>query len=305
MGRVKHQQQGARRNFHQNKKYDYASSQQQQNNVQIGQHGFFVTFCSTKESFVRNEVYNLLNRFADQLFGPEFAEDATNEPAELNDLDSALESETQKLNQTKKRARRFQIIKSGTNHSFFVRTAVPLLSINPLIEAIFNTSIQSKEQHSRYVERLLPTAFICKAYEDDLRKLIIRPEFLAQILSLGEEKSTEPHSITFDVQAKKSNNTQMKSSHLEEIVINDLLSRKVEDLNGYILKRDYKKPHIHILIHVIKNLILISIVRNYEMYKKYNLASINAATVIPDEPQKKITLADDDEDKEEEEAKAD
>jgi tRNA acetyltransferase TAN1 len=304
MGRVKNEQ-GARRNYHQNKKYDYASSHQQQNTVQIGQHGFFVTFCSTKESFVRNEIYNLFNRFADQLFGPEFVEEASNEPVELNDLDSALESEKLKLNQTKKQARRFQIVKSGTNHSFFVRTSVPLLSINALIESIFNTSIQSKEQHSRYVERLLPIAFICKAYEDDLRKLIIKPEFIAQILSVADETKT----ILFDVQAKKSNNTQMKSSHLEEIVITDLASRKVEDLDGNILKRDYKKPHVQILIHVIKNLILISIVRNYETYKKYNLASINAATVIPAEQQKKTTFEDNDEEEEEkedeEETKAD
>ena len=112
---------------------------------------------------------------------------------------------------------------------------------------------------------------------------------------------------------KKSNNTQLKSSHLEEIIINDLTSRKSEDLNGKIFKRDYKKPHIHILIHVIRNLILISIVRNYDLYKKYNLASINLATTTTtiegeeeqqQKQQNKITFDDedgDDDDEEEEE----
>jgi tRNA acetyltransferase TAN1 len=181
----------------------------------------------------------------------------------------------------------------------FVTTTLPLISLNKLIELIFHTSIETKEQHSRYIERLLPISFICKAYEDDLRKLIIKNEFLEQIFLFINDNDT----IWFDVQAKKSNNTQIKSSHLEEIIINDLLSRKSEDLNGKIFKRDYKKPHIHILIHVIKNIILISIVRNYDIYKKYNLASINLVTTTTEQQQQqqqqtKITFDDDNDDEE-------
>lgn len=291
MGRVKHHQ--SRRNYHQNKSSPSAHS----NSIQLGQHGIFVSFCSTKESFVRNEVYNLLNRFADQLFGGEFGEEEQQvDTADLHDLDSALENEKSKLTDTKKKIRRFQIVKSGANHSFFVSTTLPLSSLNQLIESIFQTSIDSKEQHSRYIERLMPVLFICKAYEDELRKLIIEEEFLKQILSLIDPTVD---TIWFDVQAKKSNNTQLKSSQLEEIVINDLHSRKTEDLNGKTFKRDYKKPVIHILLHVIKNVILISIVRHYDSYKKYNLASINLVTTTEQQEQKKITFHDDEDEVEE------
>ncbi|CAF0748339.1 unnamed protein product [Rotaria sordida] len=302
MVRVKHQK-PARRNYHQNKRSNISNTTNSSNHntIQIDQHGFFVTFCSSKESFVRNEVYNLLNRFADQLCGPEFSEekDIDNEITNLNDLDSALENEKLKLNNSNKKIRRFQIVRSGTKHSFFVTSILPIISLNKLIELIFNTCIQTKEQHSRYIERLIPISFICKAYEDDLRKLIIKKEFIEQILLLINENDTSNNIIWFDVQAKKSNNTTLKSSHLEEILINDLISRKSDDLNGKILKRDYKKPQIHILIHVIRNLILISIVRNYDMYKKYNLASINLAVTTTEEGQQqqnKITFADDDDD---------
>ena len=289
--------QSARRNYHQTKRFDSSNS------IQIGQHGYFVTFCSTKESFVRNEIYNLLNRFADQLFGAEFTGDE--KEVDLDDLDSALETETSQLNEskTKKRTtRRFQIVKSGTNHSFFVVTALPIASINRLIESIFNTSIDLKEQHSRYVERLLPISFVCKAYEDDLRRLIIKEEFCAQILLLLADSDPSLDTIWFDVQARKSNNTQLKSSQLEEIVINDLTSRKPEDLNGRSFRRDYKKPYVNILLHVIKNMILISVVRHYDLFKKYNLASINLTTVTGAEQQppapQKISF-DDNEEKEE------
>jgi len=305
MVRVKHHQSG-RRNYYQNKKSNNSSSNSSNyNTIQIGQHGFFVTFCSSKESFVRNEIYNLLNRFADQLFGSEISDEKELDTTNLNDLDSALEIEKTKLNDSNKKIRRFQIVKSGTKHSFFVTTTLPLTSLNKLIESIFNTSIQTKEQHSRYVERLLPISFICKAYEDELRKLIIKNEFIEQILLLIDENDTSINTIWFDVQAKKSNNTQLKSSHLEEIIINDLLSRKSEDLNGKIFKRDYKKPQIHILIHVIKNLILISIIRNYDLYKKYNLASINLATTTTEQQQQqqptKITFDDNDDDDDDDE----
>jgi len=276
MVRVKNQQ-SSRRNYYQNKNSNPNSSNF--NAIQLGQHGFFVTYCSSKESFVRNEIYNLLNRFAEQLFGPEFSDEQDIQTTDLNDLDSALENEKIQLKNSNKKKRRFQIVKSGTKHSFFVTTTLPIISLNKLIELIFNTSIETKEQHSRYIERLLPISFICKAYEDDLRKLIIKNEFLEQIFLFNNDNDT----IWFDVQAKKSNNTQLKSSHLEDIIINDLLSRKIEDLNGKIFKRDYKKPHIHILIHVIKNVILISIVRNYDLYKKYNLASINLATTTTEQ----------------------
>ena len=289
--------QSTRRNYHQTKRFDSS------NTIQIGQHGYFVTFCSTKESFVRNEIYNLLNRFAEQLFGAEFSDEkGGNDEGEvdLDDLDSALESEKSKLNESKKRrTRRFQIVKSGTNHSFFVVTTLPVASINKLVESIFNTSIDLKEQHSRYVERLLPIAFVCKAYEDDLRRLIIKEEFCAQILLLLADSDPSLDTIWFDVQARKSNNTQLKSSQLEEIVINDLTSRKPEDFNGRSFRRDYKKPYVNILLHVIKNLILISVVRNYDLFKKYNLASINLTTVTageqPPPAQQKITFEDDEE----------
>lgn len=307
MVRVKHQK-TSRRNYHQNKNSNFShTNSSSQNTIQVDKHGFFVTFCSSKESFVRNEVYNLLNRFADQLFGPEFSDDNDNEPTDINDLDSALENEKAKLKSSQKKIRRFQIVKSGANHSFFVVTTLPILSINKLVESIFDTTLQTKEQHSRYVERLSPVSFICKAYEDDLRKLIIKKEFIEQLLSFDTENDT----IWFDVQAKKSNNTQLKSSHLEEIIISDLLSRKSEDLNGKVFKRDYKKPYIHILIHVIRNLILVSIVRNFDLYKKYNLASINLSITTKDEESQqsqqqkqvvnKITFDDGEEEEEEEE----
>ncbi|CAF3223325.1 unnamed protein product, partial [Rotaria sp. Silwood2] len=193
MVRVKHQK-PARRNYHQNKKtnFSHTTSSSNHNAIQLDQHGFFVTFCSSKESFVRNEVYNLLNRFADQLFGPEFSDEKDNdeETTNLNDLDSALENEKLKLSKSNKKLRRFQIVKSGTKHSFFVTTILPIISLNKLIELIFNTSIQTKEQHSRYIERLLPISFVCKAYEDDLRKLIIKKEFVEQILLLTNENDT-------------------------------------------------------------------------------------------------------------------
>ena len=285
MGRAKHQQ-GGRRQYYQKNKSGQAQAQNYQstqNNLQIGQYGFFVTFCASKESFVRNEIYNLLNRFADQLLGPEFTEEAPTKEKTVdpNDLDAALENEKSQLNETKKKVRRFQIVKSGTKHSLFVRTTIPLGSINPLVESIFNTCIQSKEQHSRYVERLLPVSFICRAYDDDLRKTIVKPEFLELLLAIGNEGSSdESNTIWFDVQAKKSNNNQLKCGQLEEILITDFVSRKADDCQGKVFKRDYKKPYLLVLVHVIKNLILISIVRHYDSFKKYNLASINLTTAV-------------------------
>ena len=294
MGRVKHQQSGRRKFYQKNVNHHHHSSS---SSIQLEQHGFFVTYCASKESFVRNEIYNLLNRFGDQLYGSEIPETKdSKQSVAVDDFDSALENEAKQLNENKTKIRRFQIVKSGTKHSFFVRTTIPVAEINRLIETIFRTTLETKEQHSRYVERLLPVSFICKAYEDDLRKLIVRSEFIEQLLMISEKISNDSNTILFDVQVKKSNNNQVKSSHLEDILINDFHSRKTEDLKGKTLKRDYKKPEIHVLLHVIKSFLLVSIVRDFDLYKKYNLASLNVVSAT-NETQKTVSVDNDEQKK--------
>lgn len=278
MGRVKNP--SSRRQFYQKRGGD------RENSLQIGQHGFLVSFSSPKESFVRNEIYNLLNRFADELFGAEFVEEKDS-TKEIVDFEAALKSESEEMKASKKKIRRFQIVKSGTKHSFFVRTTIERSETNRLIENIFRTSLEKNEQHSRYVERLLPVLFVCKAYEDDFRKQIVEQSFIDELVRISDDPTETNQTIFFDVHAKKSNNNQIKSSHLEQIVIDDLHSRKSEQLNGKTFKRDYKNPKVHVLVHVIKNLLLVSIVRNYDLFKKYNLASINlVSTTEKDEPTK-------------------
>jgi len=177
---------------------------------------------------------------------------------------------------TGSRQRRFQILKSGANHCLFVSTTIA--SPNELIENIFKHVKESKQTRTRYIERLLPVVNVCKAYDDDIEKFVEQKEFYEQIRSIivaDDSLDTSTKTIVkYDVVAKKSNNNHMKSSKIEELIIKHL-NEKYPDT----LKRDYKQPDVHILVHVIRTFCLFSIVKNYNEYKKYNLSTVNMLAI--------------------------
>ncbi|CAF1161583.1 unnamed protein product [Didymodactylos carnosus] len=259
--------------------------------IQLGMKGIFVSF-SCKENYVRNEIYNLLNEFAEKLYGPEFSDPTKSEnenDTKVEDLDTALNNEAKLLREQHSKKRRFQAIKSGANHSLFISTT--LSKPNELIENIFEHVRDSKKVYSKRVDRLLPIINVSKAYDDDIKKVILDKDFYEQIKTISSSSAIDSSSIIkYDVIAKRSNNNHMKPSKIEEMIIKTFNEHYTDKL-----KRDYKQPDIYILLHVIKSFCFYSIVKNYNDYKKYNLSKMNlSATTSSD------TIEEDQKDKEEE-----
>uniref|UniRef100_A0A3B5MAU9 THUMP domain-containing protein n=1 Tax=Xiphophorus couchianus TaxID=32473 RepID=A0A3B5MAU9_9TELE len=98
--------------------------------LEVGMQGILIT-CNMNERKCTAEAFNLLNEYADKLYGPEKVRLAVVNPEE-EDVDVALKKEVAQLQSSAgKRERRFQALESGANNVIFIRTHnLGMLSIN-------------------------------------------------------------------------------------------------------------------------------------------------------------------------------
>ena len=91
-----------------------------------GMAGFLLT-CNNREKEAVREAYNILNEYADVLYGPESkAEDQKEDVLDCDDIDSALDKEKESLQTettAEKGERRFQQVESGANNCIFIKTS--------------------------------------------------------------------------------------------------------------------------------------------------------------------------------------
>ena len=101
-----------------------------------GMKGFMIT-CNNREKEAVRESYNILNEFADKLFGVEDGvkkeeteavdDDKRDEDVDDIDIDAALEKEKESLkaiSEKKPSERRFQQVESGANNCIFIKTTL-------------------------------------------------------------------------------------------------------------------------------------------------------------------------------------
>ena len=115
--------------------------------------GFLLT-CNNREREAVREGYNLLNEYADKIFGPEIKNTDLNDEDE-EDIDAALDKEKatlQAVNDKARTERRFQQVESGANNCIFIKTV--LESPGRLVEEIVNDLNETKVQKCRFILRL-------------------------------------------------------------------------------------------------------------------------------------------------------
>ena len=144
--------------------------------------GFLLT-CNNREKETVREGYNLLNEYADKIFGPEMKESNLDDDDEEEDIDAALDKEKASLkaaNEKPKTERRFQQVESGANNCIFIKTAID--APGKLVEEIVNDLNETKVQKCRFILRMLPILGTCKAYEKNIEEhsilLFFRPSKL-------------------------------------------------------------------------------------------------------------------------------
>ena len=224
-----------------------------------GMTGFLLT-CNNREKEAVREAYNLLNQYADSLFGPERKTEEKEDVLDCDDIDSALDKEKESLQSeaSEDRAeRRFQQVESGANNCIFIKTSLD--KPDQLVDNIVTDIIQSKTQKSRFILRLLPILGTCKAYEKNME------EMAENVLSSSLKTIS---GTTYSVLFKTRNNNQVKRDDVFRIIGSVMRSQT----QPWTVELD--DPDICIVVEIIRTVCCLGIVTDFYKKKKYNLVEL-------------------------------
>ncbi|CAN9510589.1 unnamed protein product [Ophioblennius macclurei] len=230
--------------------------------LEVGMEGILIT-CNMNERKCTAEAFNLLNEYADGLFGPEKLQDnagssSEEEDAEEEDVDVALKKEVAQLQASgAKQERRFQALDSGANNVIFIRTLN--LESDKLVHHILSDLHSTKKKKSRVILRMLPVTGTCKAFQEDIVKYLTT--FLEPWFKI-------PNCATYQIAFKARNSSHNKRDEIIKAVAG--LVGKLNPKN----KVDLTNPELTIIVEVIKAVCCLSVVKDYTLYRKYNVQEV-------------------------------
>ncbi|XP_036413629.1 THUMP domain-containing protein 1 [Colossoma macropomum] len=233
--------------------------------LSAGMQGVLIT-CNMNARRCTAEAYSLLGEYGEKLYGPEQLGDPdgsdSDEAEDEDDVEAALKKEvTQIQSSSKKRERRFQAVDSGANNVVFIRTH----DVDPekLVHHILQDLHQTKKKKSRVILRMLPVSGTCRAFPEDMEKYLssyLEPWFKA------------PNRASFQINFKARNSSHNKR---EEVIKS--LAGLVAKLNPEN-KVDLTNPELTIIVEIIKSVCCVSVVRDYMLFRKYNLQEVSKAS---------------------------
>ncbi|KAK4877616.1 hypothetical protein RN001_010122 [Aquatica leii] len=229
------------------KQYSYHTQKRKKYVLEPGLKGFFCS-CNVREKDCVKESYNVLNEYADELYGAENKE-ITNS-ADADDLYEEIQAI-----KSAGSIRRFQVVDSGAKNIVFIRTTLED-PVN-LAKAIVNDVFSKKEQKTRYLIRLVPIEATCKAYLDDIKK---------SFESLIEKYFSNP--TTFSIVYNHRNNNNLLKDEVISTIADMVIKKNPEH------KVDLTGAQVSVVIEIIRGNALIGIVPDYIKYKKYNLHAL-------------------------------
>ncbi|CAH2307174.1 THUMP domain-containing 1 [Pelobates cultripes] len=257
--------------------------------LEVGMQGILIT-CNMNERKCVGEAYSLLNEYGEQLYGAEKLHkdhDGASESEDDDDVEAALKKEVDEIRtSTEKNLRRFQSVDSGANNVVFIRT----LNVEPekLVHHILKDLYTTKKKKTRVILRMLPVSGTCKAFPEDLRKYaekFFEPWFKA------------PNKGTFQIVYKARNNNHMNRDDVIKDLAGIVGSQNPEN------KVDLNNPEYTIVVEIIKNICCLSVVKDYILFRKYNLQEVVKSNKEETSPNPATTATEKNDDKTKEEPK--
>ncbi|XP_076003731.1 THUMP domain-containing protein 1 [Genypterus blacodes] len=230
--------------------------------LEVGMQGILIT-CNMNEKKCTAEAFNLLNEYADELYGPEKLQDpngssSEEEDGEEEDVDVALKKEVALLRASRvKQERRFQALDSGANNVVFIKTQN--LEPDKLVHHILSDLHSTKKKKSRVILRMLPVNGTCKAFQEDMMK------YVTTFLELWFKA---PSCATYQIAFKARNSSHNKRDEIIKSIAG--LVGKLNPKN----KVDLTNPELTIIVEVIKAVCCVSVVKDYTVFRKYNVQEV-------------------------------
>ncbi|XP_055843640.1 THUMP domain-containing protein 1 homolog [Episyrphus balteatus] len=238
----------------------YKSSKRQ--TLEIGHRGFLAT-CNFREKDCIRECYNLLNQYANELYGPIANKDDVKEkkpePEEETDIADDLQKEIDAAKAAAKPGGnlcRFNSIDTGAKNCIFIKTILP----NPveLGTKIIKDIAETKMQKTRYLLRLTPIEVVCQANVNEITKAagaLFDKHFLKE-------------AKTFAIVFNRRFNNDIKRDEIIKILADLVFDKNMNN------KVDLKNAELAVIVEIIKGKCCLSVVEGYFKYKKYNLIEL-------------------------------
>ncbi|XP_037094192.1 THUMP domain-containing protein 1-like [Pollicipes pollicipes] len=219
-----------------------------------GLRGFLCTTNNKERECVR-EAYNLLNEYANEMFG---AEQELQESADAGgEVEADLEAELAALkSKSTPKERRFQQVESGAKNCIFISTQLEQTA--PLVERIARDIRRTGVQRTRYLLRLLPVQVTCKATEEDIR---------ATAEQMIKEAFTEL-GTTYTTVFRSRNQSQLTQTEAQTAV-NGLIEAVCPTA-----RLDHKTPQLTVVMEAIRNVLCLAVLPDYFALRKYNLVEL-------------------------------
>lgn len=204
--------------------------------------------------------------------GKESAEDdiAAQIAAELSDIKSSERSRGPSSKKTA--APRFKNVETDTECFLFISVSPPF---DPylLVYTILSDVDLSGEPRSRFVQRLTPVTATCAANQTDLTALArtILPSYFST--SPDEPK-------TFKIDPRIRSHSKLKRGDVIQVLASNIPTAEPEVEGGErrrVHNANLTNPDYWIVVEVVKNSAAISVVKDYERFKKMNLQMVAQA----------------------------
>ncbi|XP_007425041.1 THUMP domain-containing protein 1 [Python bivittatus] len=201
---------------------------------------------------------NACAKFAEREEGRLSGNEEEEENEDEDDAEAALKKEVDQIRtSTEQKQRRFQSVESGANNVVFIRT----LGVEPekLVHHILKDMHATKKKKTRVILRMLPVSGTCKAFLEEMKRYSE---------TFFESWFKSPKKGTFQIVYKARNN-----SHLSREEVIKELAGIVGHLNPEN-KVDLSNPEFTIVVEIIKNICCLSVVKDYVLFRKYNLQEV-------------------------------
>lgn len=225
--------------------------------------GFLVTF-ERSEFQATKDCYELLNEYADKIWGAEKQEETDSKQS----IEDDLAAELNELKESKDKTRRFQKVKTAVTGNFFITTTVE--DPGRLATAIFEDLKSKQEQRSRFVQRVLPVQTTCKAHLDTMRKTV------ETVVGAYDDQGSPQ--LGYLVAGKIRHNSSLQHNAMLQEIVEVVKSAKPQWMG------ELRKPDLVIMLDVLQDVCCISLMPRYLEFRKYNLLEVTKPQPKPETP---------------------
>ncbi|KAG0642865.1 hypothetical protein HOY80DRAFT_948607 [Tuber brumale] len=223
--------------------------------IEEGSQGIFATCDRGREARCVEEMYRLLEQVASELYGLDLSDDKDGRGEdEEEDIEASIQKEISDLKGARPE-KPFISVKLDVECVVFFRLKPPCEPTS-MVNALCAGTVENRLK-SRHVHRLTPVTRIGKANAEGLEavaKEVLPPHF---------HRSEE--CIKFAIKPTSRNHNHLKRDQIIKIVA---------DVVGTNHKADLTNPDLLILVDLYQSICGMSVVKDWEALKKFNLAQL-------------------------------